>query len=411
MSNVLLNVGAGGATLGTDQVAGSPNVDYQIVKIGFSAAGSAPVQVQTGNPLPTVQTGAIPAGGNLIGAVNLQIAGTAVSVNSGNLDAGTIRVVLATNSPSLTNAIPVSQSGAPWSVSGSGTFTTADNHFPASAALSDALANPTTTLLGANLLGWDATNTVWRRVQVTSATGKLLVDGSTVTQPISAASLPLPTGASTSAKQPALGVAGTPSTDVLTIQGAATMTKLLVTPDSVALPANQSVNLNQAAGTALDVNSGNKSAGTIRVVLATDQPSMTNAQPVSQSGSPWGVNDAPVTSGGLSRNYQIAPATPAKTVVKGSAGQLYAIKGSNNNATPVYVKLFDAVTGSVTLGTTACDDQFEIPGNTAGAGFVYNVDKGMAYATGIIAAITSGLASTDNTAIAANSVIVTLYFK
>ncbi len=34
-------------------------------------------------------------------------------------------------------------------------------------------------------------------------------------------------------------------------------------------------------GTAVDGNSGNKSAGTLRVVLATDQPAMTNAQPVS----------------------------------------------------------------------------------------------------------------------------------
>lgn len=41
------------------------------------------------------------------------------------------------------------------------------------------------------------------------------------TQPISAASLPLPTGAATSAKQPALGTAGTASTDVITVQGIA----------------------------------------------------------------------------------------------------------------------------------------------------------------------------------------------
>lgn len=52
--------------------------------------------------------------------------------------------------------------------------------------------------------------------------------------------------------------------------------KFLVTPDSVALPANQSVNVNQLAGTTTDTNSGNKSAGTLRVVLATDQPQLTN---------------------------------------------------------------------------------------------------------------------------------------
>jgi hypothetical protein len=57
---------------------------------------------------------------------------------------------------------------------------------------------------------------------------------------------------------------------------AANTNKLLVTPDSVALPANQSVNVNQLAGTTTDTNSGVKSAGTLRVVLATDQPALTN---------------------------------------------------------------------------------------------------------------------------------------
>lgn len=109
-----------------------------------------------------------------------------------------------------------------------------------------------------------------------TAGGAVKTDASATTQPMSAASLPLPAGASTSAKQPALGTAGSASADVITIQGVASMTKLLVTPDSVALPANQSTNVAQVAGTATDTNSGVKSAGTIRVVLATDQPALTN---------------------------------------------------------------------------------------------------------------------------------------
>jgi hypothetical protein len=56
--------------------------------------------------------------------------------------------------------------------------------------------------------------------------GRIPVDGSGVTQPISAASLPLPSGASTAAKQPALGTAGTPSSDVITVQGASAGTAL-----------------------------------------------------------------------------------------------------------------------------------------------------------------------------------------
>lgn len=45
------------------------------------------------------------------------------------------------------------------------------------------------------------------------------------------------------------GTAGSASANVVTIQGITSMTKLLVTPDSVALPANQSVNLSQVNGT------------------------------------------------------------------------------------------------------------------------------------------------------------------
>lgn len=75
------------------------------------------------------------------------------------------------------------------------------------------------------------------------------------------------------------GVAANPI-QVSVANTGANSSKILVTPDSVALPANQSVNQAQVAGTATDTNSGNKSAGTQRVVLATDQPTMTNAQPV-----------------------------------------------------------------------------------------------------------------------------------
>lgn len=50
MSNVVLNPGAGGATLATDTAGG---IDTQIIKIGVSAAGIAPVQVSSANPFPT----------------------------------------------------------------------------------------------------------------------------------------------------------------------------------------------------------------------------------------------------------------------------------------------------------------------------------------------------------------------
>ena len=53
----------------------------------------------------------------------------------------------------------------------------------------------------------------------------------------------LPTGAATAAKQPALGIAGTPSTDVLTVQGAASMTPLLVNGSAYTQPISGNVGI------------------------------------------------------------------------------------------------------------------------------------------------------------------------
>lgn len=74
-------------------------------------------------------------------------------------------------------------------------------------------------------------------VEAGTSTDPLRVDPTgTTTQPVSASSLPLPTGASTAAKQPALGTAGTPSSDVITVQGITSMTALKVDGSGVTQP-------------------------------------------------------------------------------------------------------------------------------------------------------------------------------
>lgn len=83
----------------------------------------------------------------------------------------------------------------------------------------------------------------------------------TNTVAVSAASLPLPTGAATAAKQPALGTAGTASADVITVQGIASMTALKVDGSAVTQPvsgtvtttppSNASTNITQKAGVAV----------------------------------------------------------------------------------------------------------------------------------------------------------------
>jgi hypothetical protein len=49
--------------------------------------------------------------------------------------------------------------GAIFDVSGS----TVDTELPAAAALSDAVANPTTPMVGASVMGWDPVSLIWRR--------------------------------------------------------------------------------------------------------------------------------------------------------------------------------------------------------------------------------------------------------
>jgi hypothetical protein len=81
----------------------------------------------------------------------------------------------------------------------------------------------------------------------------------------------LPSGASTAAKQPALGTAGTASSDVITVQGVTSMTPLLVTP-----AANSAVNVAQINGVTPLMGTGNTGTGSLRVTIATDQTALTN---------------------------------------------------------------------------------------------------------------------------------------
>lgn len=94
---------------------------------------------------------------------------------------------------------------------------------------------------------------------------------------VSAASLPLPTGAATAAKQPALGTAGTASADVITVQGIASMTALKVDGSAVTQPVSDAGGSLTVDGTVAvsnlpataDTNSGAAGASTLRTVLAT----------------------------------------------------------------------------------------------------------------------------------------------
>lgn len=305
------------------------------------------------------------------------------------------------------------------------------------AALADATSNPTTAPWAGMLMCFNGTT--WDRLRGDTTNGIFANVKTSV----------LPTGAATAAKQPALGTAGSPSTDVISIQG---VTSGTVVPVDTELPAaaaladgasnptapatggfgmlwngstwdrapgtaanGAATNLTKIAGTTVDTNSGTKSAGTQRVVLATDQPALTNAlkvdpsavtSPVSLAALPTlaaGTNNigfvtaTPSTTGGWSPKVFSAAASAAKTLINNAActfgGHLTIY---NPNATVSYIQVFDAAaTASVTVGTTVAVALIIIPATSAAN---VEVTNGVHMASGIvIAATTTATGSTGVT--------------
>ena len=94
------------------------------------------------------------------------------------------------------------------------------------------------------------------------------------------------------------GTAGSANTNVLTIQGIASMTKILVTPDSVALPANQSVNASQVNGVTTLTGAGATGTGAQRVTAAQDTTTIAGSAPgTAGSASPNVVTVQGIASG------------------------------------------------------------------------------------------------------------------
>ncbi len=122
------------------------------------------------------------------------------------------------------------------------------------------------------------------------------------------------------------------------------------------------------------------------------------------------VQDIPATSGGLTISRVLSAASTNGTSVKASAGQVYAITAFNTNAAARYLKLYNKASAP-TVGSDTPVLTFPIPGNTAGAGFVLNIDKGIAFGTGIALAITTGIADADTGGVAANEIVVNTLYK
>lgn len=241
-----LNVNLAEGTISGGNAAASPTgaaVPGSASYTGFQDGSGNLVGVSAGNPLPI--TGSISATNPSVGT-NTATAPTS-STEVGIIDgSGKLQGVSATNPLPITGSISASNP----SVGTTGATT------PTSATLLGASDGTNLdTLLTESAAHANLRVAIYNGATETTVTGSnaLKTDGSSVTQPISAASLPLPSGAATSAKQPALGTAGSASADVLTVQGVTSMTPLLVNgsgstqPVSGTVTANAGTNLNTSA--------------------------------------------------------------------------------------------------------------------------------------------------------------------
>jgi len=206
--------------------------------------------------------------------------------------------------------------------------------------------------------GYVFNGTTWDRMRSGSATGSVKVDGSGVTQPVSGTVTANQGGAPWSENITQLGgtaidtnsgnkSAGTLRVVLATDQPQLT-NKLLVTPD-----ANSTVDVNRIAGTATAVNNGTVNAGTQRVTIASDS---TGQVALATGTNAVGRTSPEATTGAVgTTTYSNTALSNTKQQVKSSAGNLYGYHFYNSGAVVTYVQIFKLPSASVTVGTTTPD--------------------------------------------------------
>ena len=320
-----------GATIAADDIGG---ILYQRVKIGVGVDGSA-TDVSSTNPMPVSGT---------FWQTTQPVSATSLPLPSGAATAAK-QPALGTAGAASTDVLSVQgiASMTPLKVDGSATTQPVSGTFWQATQPVSIATMPSTPVTG----------TFWQ-----------------TTQPVSATSLPLPSGAATAAKQPALGTAGTPSADVLTVQGATSMTALKVDGSAVTQPisgtvtANAGTNLNTSA---LALESGGNLATLVTRTPAVGQTTMSGSSPVviASDQSALSVNYAAAAT----QTYNVAGVITINTVLltldlaqyRGASIQCTSMgttgvvtpEWSNDNATWIAATIFTPPGASATTFSAA----------------------------------------------------------
>ncbi len=216
----------------------------------------------------------------------------------------------------------------------------------------------------------------------TNAIGAVSVSNLPATQPVSAAALPLPSGAATSALQQSALAPVAPAT------ATATASNLVGCQANTTLP---SFTAGQQGAVPCDTS------GRLYVVTV---PSANNVPTYLQA----------VSAGGASVYRAINAASSAMAAsVKTTSGLVYGYEACNTGTAAAYLRLF-ALNTTPTVGTSTPQVSKLVP---AGACQTMTTDLGLAFSGGIALDVTSGsLADADTTTVAtASQVAIEVYYK
>lgn len=168
----------------------------------------------------------------------------------------------------------------------------------------------------------------------------------------------LPTGASTSAKQPALGTAGTASSDVITVQGITGMTPLKVDASATTQPVSGTVTAN--AGTNLNTSALALETGGNLAAIKTDTDTLAGAVTASvvQSNIKQINGVAPSMGNGTS-----GTGVQRVTLASDSTGQVALASGSTIAVTQATASSLNATV--VGTGTFSVQTSAQVPGTGA----------------------------------------------
>ena len=156
-------------------------------------------------------------------------------------------------------------------------------------------------------------------------------------------------------------------------------------------------NITQVGGTNIDTNSGNKSAGTQRVVIATDQPQLT---------TPLNVTVQSGATGGDAIFHLASAGSTNATVIKASAGKVTGWYIYNSNAAARKVAFHNSAS-SPTAGSAIYFTLMIPPSSGANVSFPSGID----FSAGIGITTVTGLADNDSAAVAANDLIINIFFR